>query len=36
MKDNSLEDAQSLAKIERIVSVHESVGSSAGNRHDLG
>ena len=36
LEDDSLEDAQCFAKIERIVSVYESIGSSAGSRHDFG
>ena len=36
LEDDSLEDAQCFAKIERIISVYESIGSSCGVRHDFG
>jgi len=35
LEDDSLQDPDCFLKIEEIVSVIESLGSSAGNRHDF-
>ncbi len=36
IEDESLEDSECFMRIEEIVCVFESLGSSGGNRHDFG
>ena len=36
IEDDSLEDRECFMKIEEIVNVLESIGSTGGNRHDFG
>ena len=34
--DDSLDDPECFAKIEKIICLYESIGSSGGDRHDFG
>lgn len=36
IEDDSLEDKECFMKIEEIINVLESIGSTGGNRHDFG
>ncbi len=36
LQDNSLTDKECFAKIEQIIVLFESIGSSGGDRHDFG